>query len=160
MIAFCFALVETEEMSGKNVSSANASHRADDCRGSSSRFILLAEDKNVKVEYDTYRSYSSDQQLAANFVFTNKRSDASLKNISFEVVDSAGLFVDTSTGVVVPVKFPEVLPKSNWAMCIFFTLTTDTSSPQTVRGRVSYVVVDFAGNSRPEMNDFKMQFCS
>lgn len=139
-------------------SSINASSPADS--GPFSRFILLAEDKNVKVEYDTYISDSSNQQIAVNLIFSNKLTDASLKNISFEVVDSVGLSVDTSAGIVVPVKFPEMLPKSNWNMSIFFTLKSDTPSPQTVRGSISYLKVDSAGNSIPEMKDFKMQFSS
>ncbi|XP_055327489.1 AP-3 complex subunit delta-1-like isoform X2 [Paramacrobiotus metropolitanus] len=126
-----------------------------------SRFITLVEDKNVKVEYDTYISNASSRQIAGNFVFTNKLADASLKNITFEVVDSVGLGIDRDAGMEMPVKFAQMLPKANWNVTLLFTLKADSATPQSLRGSISYLKVDATGTSVPEMKDFRFQLsCS
>ncbi|OQV21099.1 AP-3 complex subunit delta-1 [Hypsibius exemplaris] len=123
-----------------------------------SRFTLLTEDKNVKLEYDTYISDASRQQIAVNVVFTNKLTDGTLKNIAFEVVDSVGLVVDQSSGIEIPVKFAQMPPKSNWNMTLELTLKANSASPQTVRGTVTYMKVDTAGGSSgQEMRDFRLR---
>lgn len=126
-----------------------------------SRFNLLTEDKNLKIEFDSYISDTSAGQIAVNFVFTNKHSDASLKNINFEVVDSVGLVVDKNAGMEMPVKFLQLLPKSNWNMTLIFNLRANSVAAQTVRGTVTYMKLDGNGGSSSEMKDFKLSLsCS
>ena len=127
--------------------------------GSVSRFVVLLEDPNIKVEYDTYVYDASSRQIALTIVFASKLSEGTLRNIAFEVVDSVGMAVDQSQlGTEMPVKYAMLSAKASWNVTLVLNLKGGNAAAQTLRGSLTYLRSETGRGEavKQEVRDFKL----
>nr|CAB3222285.1 AP-3 complex subunit delta-1 [Phallusia mammillata] len=124
-------------------------------------YKLLAENKQLRVDFETRASHMEERKFVVSCVFTNL-TDKHIKGIEFNVLDTLNtkLVRDSSKNSHDAVPIPFSLPPLSRNECQLQMTAASVTMPQRMRGTVTYMLAEKDGTSQEKI-DFKLHIpCS
>lgn len=121
-----------------------------------SKYKLLAEDKNMKLVYETRVLPNSSNQIVVSIIFTNQ-CGFHVKELEFNILDTLNTRLARGTDVnnQNSVKVPFQLPPGTTNEGQFAFDVDKVVMPQRLRGTLTYMIVTDGGSTHEKL-DFKL----
>uniref|UniRef100_F6T2R5 AP-3 complex subunit delta domain-containing protein n=1 Tax=Ciona intestinalis TaxID=7719 RepID=F6T2R5_CIOIN len=135
----------------------------DVCNIQMSRYTLLAENKDMRIEFETRSIPRQEKKITVSCVFSNL-SSSFIKTIEFNVLDTLNtrLIRDGGSSSHDAVRIPFSLPPSARNECQLEFTASSVTMPQRLKGTITYMVQDDTKqHTNQEKLDFKLHLpCS